>query len=48
MRKEKKLRLIKENKIVDKIDFVYPLKNGITAVNKKAQGWVKACLKEKK
>ena len=31
--------VLKENKIVSKIDFVYPIKNGIETAKKKAKEW---------
>lgn len=30
---------LKENNIVDKIDFVYPIKNGIDNAKEKAREW---------
>ena len=35
---------LKENKIVSKIDFVYPIKNGIEDAKKKAKEWALSCL----
>lgn len=36
---------LKGNKIVDKIEFVYPIKNGIKSAQEKAKEWAKNCLK---
>lgn len=36
---------LKGNTIVSKIDFVYPIKNGIDEAKKKAQEWIKENLK---
>lgn len=35
---------LKGNKIIDKIEFVYPIKNGIDEASKKAKEWAKACV----
>lgn len=37
---------LKENKIVSKIDFVYPIKNGIEDAKKKAKEWALSSLKK--
>lgn len=34
-------QVLKENKIVSKIDFVYPIKNGIEEAKNKARAWIK-------
>lgn len=38
---------LSENKIVSKIDFVYPIKNGIEEAKTKAKNWALTCLKIK-
>ena len=37
-----------ENRIVDKIEFVYPIKNGIENAKKEARDWALKCLKNDK
>lgn len=37
---------LKENKTVSKINFVYPIKNGIEESRKKAQEWALSCLQK--
>lgn len=37
---------LKENKIIDKIDFVYPIKNGIEEAKDKAKKWALSCIEK--
>ena len=37
--------VLKGNKIIGEIEFVYPIKNGIDEANKKAKEWALNCLK---
>ena len=38
---------LKGNNIVNKIEFVYPIKNGVENAKKKAKKWAKECLSNK-
>ena len=37
---------LKGNNIVDKIEFVYPIKNGIETARERAKDWASKCLKK--
>lgn len=38
-------KALKENKIVSKIDFIYPIKNGIDKAKEKTKDWALSCIK---